>query len=184
MPSDDTRRTTLADLPDEALWRVSCMMDAAADEAAHFLDLAGFADGCLDPDERDRVADRLARDPVAAGDVAAARALAAAAVPEAIPETILARACGLVSGGAPESGKILIFRPRVQARVSMRVQGMARWGSLVAAVAVAGWLGFTLGVDASLSFTQGHQTAEESPLQDLLAPTNVFSHDPAEGART
>src|SRR5438128_1727016 len=74
MRGDDTRR-------DAALWRRSRTADMTAEEveAERYLDLAGFADGRLDPDDSEQVAERLAGDPVAAGDVAAPRAPAAGA---------------------------------------------------------------------------------------------------------
>src|SRR5438105_478543 len=95
MQEDGTPRGSR--LPDGALWRQSRMTDAAEDEAGRFLDLAGFADGQLDPDDRERVAEWLAGDPIAAGDVAAARTLHAAGEPtEALPRDIVERACSLV----------------------------------------------------------------------------------------
>src|SRR5207248_7973058 len=48
---------------ERALWRRGAATEIAEDEAERFLDLAGFADGRLDPDEHDRIAERLARDP-------------------------------------------------------------------------------------------------------------------------
>jgi len=43
-----------------ALWQRSCRTDAPEDEAARLLDLAAFADGRLETDERDRVAAMVA----------------------------------------------------------------------------------------------------------------------------
>ncbi len=54
---------------DRRLWQRCRMMDADEDEAARFLDLAAFADGLLDIEERERVAALLAADPEAAADV-------------------------------------------------------------------------------------------------------------------
>src|SRR5690349_5558971 len=97
MRGDDNRREPPAGLPDRALWRLSGVTDAAEDDAERLLDLAGFADGCLDPDDRERVAEWLEGDSVAAGDVAAAQALGTQAAPlEAVPEHVIARACSLV----------------------------------------------------------------------------------------
>ena len=68
----------------------------AEDDAEHFLDLAGFADGLLDPDDRERIAERLARDPADAADVSATCALAAADPPaDAVTDAIFARAAAL-----------------------------------------------------------------------------------------
>ncbi len=61
---------------------------------------------------------------------------------------------------------------------------MARWGSLVAAMAVASWLGFTLGMDTSLSLTQVRQPGEDSFLGELLNPSTDFMRDLTEGAQT
>ena len=74
MSRTDEEREELSDWSsDRALWRRSCLTDAPEDEASRFLDLAAFADGLLEPDERDRIAALLAGDPVATDDVAAAR---------------------------------------------------------------------------------------------------------------
>ena len=74
MRGDDTSRVPADGSSDAALWRRSRAIDMVEDEAERYLDLAGYADGRLDPDDRERVAEWLATDPVAAGDVAAARA--------------------------------------------------------------------------------------------------------------
>jgi len=83
--------------PDRALWRRSCRTEAPEDDVARFLDLAAFADGLLEPDEHDRVAAFLARDPATADDVAAARKIDGGAVePPARLERIVARASAMV----------------------------------------------------------------------------------------
>jgi anti-sigma factor RsiW len=170
-------------LPDAALWRHSRVTDMAEDEAERFLDLAGFADGRLDPDDRERVAERLAGDPIAAGDVAAACALAEAAGRlEAPPDTIIARAAALVDESKPQRDRVIPFPP--SGRNRPRLPGMARWGSLVAAMAVASWLGFTLGMDTSLSFAQFGQGGEDGFLRELLDPSTGFMRDLTEGAQT
>ena len=61
---------------------------------------------------------------------------------------------------------------------------MARWGSLVAAMAVASWLGFTLGMDTSLSVAQVRQTGEDSFLGELLDPSTDLMRDLTEGTQT
>src|SRR5689334_21826993 len=143
MRGDDKDR---AGLPDEMLWRQSRVTDASEGEAARFLDLAGFADGRLDADDHERVADWLAGDPALADDVAAARELAAAEPLDPAPEAIIVRAAALVAGGG-RPAEIVPFPSR--ARRTFALPGLARWGSLAAAMAVASWLGFTLGVDTS-----------------------------------
>src|SRR4051794_20108288 len=94
---------------DQALWRRSATTVTVEDDAERFLDLAGFADGRLDPEERDRIAERAARDPEAAADIAAARALAGRGTFETPPADIVERACALVLGPEPERGRVLPF---------------------------------------------------------------------------
>ncbi|MGC2414233.1 MAG: hypothetical protein WA459_16235 [Stellaceae bacterium] len=173
----------LVRLSDAALWRASCMIEVAEDEAERYLDLAGYADGHLDPDDRERVAEWLAADPVAAGDVAAARLLGASATkPEAVAEFAIARACALIGAGEAQPARIIPFVPRH--RVRLRLHGMAGWSSLVAAMAVASWLGFTLGMDTSLSVAQIHQAPENGFLGELLDPSLDSGRDLTEGAQT
>ncbi len=96
MTEPTRERQELADwLSDRALWRRAAATDAPEDEAARLLDLAAFADGLLDPDERERIAALLAAYPAAAADVAAARAIPGDALPGGL-ERIIARACALV----------------------------------------------------------------------------------------
>src|SRR5436853_6445930 len=110
MQGNDNRREPATELPDRALWQRSGMTDAAEDDAERILDLAGFADGLLDADDRERVAERLAGDPLAAGDVAAARALAAQNDRlEPAPETVVARASTLLAG-AERHPNVVPFR--------------------------------------------------------------------------
>src|SRR5579864_3164568 len=131
-----------AELSDRTLWRRSVSTDAAEDEAARLLDLAGFADDTLDADDRERIADWLARDAAAAADVVAARANAAPESFAPVPDSIVAHALALV-GGEPQPDNIVAFP--AWRRDGPRLRGMAQWGSLAAAVAVAAWLGLTLG---------------------------------------
>jgi len=180
MRGDDTRREPAAVLPDRALWQRSRMTDASEDDCERALDLAGFADECLDPDDQERVAEWIAGDPLAAGDVAAARALAARVEQlVAAPEPVIARACALVGGGAPRHGTVVPFP--IGRRDRSRLRGMAGWGSLVAATAVASWLGFTLGMDASLSFGQA---GEDGFFSEMLDPGAGFMRELTEGNRT
>jgi hypothetical protein len=67
------------------------------------------------------------------------------------------------------------------------VEGVARWAGLVAAVAVAGWLGFAMGSGASLTLSQPApvvQTGYGSFLTELLDPSTGFLRDLGEGRRT
>jgi hypothetical protein len=182
MQGDDTRRARAAPLSDRTLWQRSRATDAADDDAERILDLAGFADGALDPDDQERVADWLQRDPLVAGDIVAARALGAQAERlEPAPEPVVARACALVKNMAPRA-TVVPFPAVRDARPMLR--RMASWGSLAAAMAVASWLGFTLGMDTSLSVTRGGQTGEDGFLSEMLDPSTGFIRDLTEGNRT
>lgn len=183
MRGDDTRRGLASSLSDAALWRAGRGIELAEDEVERFLDLAGYADGRLDPDDRERVEEWLATDPAATDDVAAARLLGASTAQlAAAPEWTIARACALVDGGAVPQGNIIPFAPRY--RRSPSLHRMGRWGSLVAAIAVASWLGFTLGVDTSRSLAQIDQAGETGFLGDLLNPSTDLTRDPTGGAQT
>src|SRR5207253_9286032 len=93
---------------DRALWQRSVTAETVEDEAERFLDLAGFADGRLDADERDRIADRLAQDPEASADVMAAGALASNVVTfETLPAHLIDRARAPVDES--ERGLIILF---------------------------------------------------------------------------
>jgi len=119
---------------DEALWHRSRDTDAAEDEAERFLDLAGFVDGRLDAEDSDRVAELLARDPAAAADVAATRALAAEPA-LTLPDAFFERASALVAAGDLPRGQIIPFPVRRWGTPNL--QGLARWGSLAAAIVMA-----------------------------------------------
>ena len=168
--------------PEAALWQRMRLTDAAPDDSERYLDLAGFADGLLDPDDRERVAEWLAGDPAAAGDVALARALAGAAgALPATPEAIAVRAAALVLDRSPQRSAVIAFRPR---RPGWPLHRWAGWGSLAAAMVVASWLGFTLGANTSLTLTQAGQAGEEGFLHDLLDPSTAFMRDPSGSTRT
>jgi hypothetical protein len=166
-----------------ALWRRSCAADAPADESARFLDLAAFADGLLDPDERERVAALLVADPVARDDVGAAQALAGGVAERSSGlERIIDRACAILPERAAIGGRIVPFAAHPQRR---RVwHGVTQWGSLAAALAVASWLGFAMGSDASLALSQTSQSSDMNLLPELLDPGPVFLRDLGEGLRT
>jgi hypothetical protein len=170
---------------DRSLWRRCQVIDMPEDEAARFLDLAAFADRLLDDEERDCVAAQLAADPVAAADVAAARALSRGT--EAVPaglERIIARAEMLVGDPTLGSGRVLPF---LAAPHRPALHLFAQWGSLAAALAVASWLGFAMGSGASLTLSQARepsQMGEASFLPELLDPTTGFLRDLGEGQET
>lgn len=185
MRGDETGRESSAALPDPALWRRSRATDAAEDDAERLLDLAGFADGNLDPDDRERVAERLAGDPIAAGDVVAARRLAAQADRlEPAPEPVIARASLLV-GSKKRRSNVVRF-PAIR-RDWPALHRIASWGSFAAAMAVASWLGFTLGMDTSLSLSQGAQRGqpgEDGFFSEMLDTSPGFMRDLGEGNQT
>jgi anti-sigma factor RsiW len=181
--TDEERNEGMKWLPDRDVWQRCRLTDAPEDEAARFLDLAAFADGLLDPDEQDRVAALLAADPAAAADVGAARRLAGGIdeTPVAL-ERVVARACAILPGAPTAPARIFAF-PRPPRRRPI-LHGLAQWGSLAAAIAMASWLGFAMGSDASLALSQPAQSNDGSFLPDLLDSGSGFLRDLGEGSRT
>ena len=55
---------------------------------------------------------------------------------------------------------------------------------VAAAIAVAGWLGFAMGSDASLALSEPRQPSDASFLPELFDPTTGFLRDLGEGMRT
>ena len=175
-----------SDVSDQQLWRQSCTIDVAEDEAERYLDLAGFADGLLDPDEHERIAERIDRDADAAADIAAARAPADPSWHATISDTAITAACALVGGDADRTGEVIPFQQRRRAKSGLQAftQWGAQWGSLAAAVAVAGWLGFTLGMDTLGDLTQNNRSGDDSFLNELIDPPGGILRDLTEGPRT
>jgi anti-sigma factor RsiW len=166
---------------DHALWQRSRLTDAPADEVARLLDLAGFADGLLDPDERERVADLLTANPTAAADVAAAQTLAGGVDEEpARFERIVAQACALVPAAPISTARVIAFVPRHR-RV---LHGLAQWGSLAAAILVASWLGFSMGNDTSLALSQPGLSNDNNIMPELFDPGTGFLRDFSENLRS
>jgi hypothetical protein len=165
--------------PDRDLWRLSHDTDAPDDEAGRLLDLAAFAEGTLDEDERERVTAWLAAHPDDMSDVAAARALAAAPLADA-PAEAIARASAAHPGLA---GSAQIVRFPLFRRQAANWNGFAQWGSLAAAVVVAGWLGFNLGIDTWTNYSEIGQGRDE-PLRELLDPSAGFMRDLTDAAQT
>jgi anti-sigma factor RsiW len=163
-----------------SLWQRCRSIDAPEDDAARFLDLAGFADDRLDEEERDRVAALLATDPAAAADVAAARALTVDQASAGLEQIIL-RACAI---RASESARVRVV-PFAPWRLHRPVlQNLAQWGSLAAAIVVACWLGFAMGRDASLALSQPVQPSDTNILPELFDPAMGFLRDIGESSRT
>jgi len=168
--------------PDRALWQRSRETEATEDEAKILLDLAGFADQRLDADDSERIAALLAMDPEAASDVAAARAVIAAGDPP--PDAaarVVARALALV-GDRAEPGRVVAFRQHSRPMAGWR--GVASWGSLAAAIALAGWFGFDLGTDASVVFGQAVRVGDDPSLSEFLDPAPSLLRDLSEGSQT
>jgi anti-sigma factor RsiW len=154
---------------DRKLWQRSLAIDLAEDDAERFLDLAGFADGLLDPDDRERVAERLAHDPAEAADVAAARGWGAADISgDALPEAVFLRASELAGPSFAAAENVVPLAPR--RRIAASLPELARWGSLAAAVVLASWLGFTLGMDMSRTLATGGRNSDDGGLNELFDP--------------
>jgi hypothetical protein len=160
------RETSGANPRDRALWRRSQGIEAPFDEAEYLLDLAAFADNRLDADDTARIAALVARDSTAAGDVAAARALAA--VEMAAEERIVTRATALVGDSRPEALVLAFASLPPMARRSW--YSAATWSGLAAAIAVAGWFGFSLGDGLSSSSTFVRSGADLSTSEALDPP--------------
>jgi anti-sigma factor RsiW len=166
---------------DRRLWQRCRTMDADEDESARFLDLAAYADGLLDIEERERVAALLITDPDAAADVRAVQTLADAEPNSAGLDRIVARASAISSDADSASDKIV----PLAARPSLRfLQSFAQWGSLAAAVALAGWLGFAMGSGTSLALSDHRQPSDIGLLPELFDPGTGLLRDLGEGLRT
>jgi anti-sigma factor RsiW len=181
MRTNEERREGLDAASDRRLWQRCRVADAPEDEGARFLDLAAFADGLLDSDEQDRVAAWLAGDEEAAADVGAARAAPEPNRESAELERVIARACAISPEAGPTGGRIVVL---AQWRPRRLVQGVAQWGSLAAAMALASWLGFSMGSDTSLALTAPQQPGESSLLPDLFDSGSSFLRDLGEGLRS
>jgi anti-sigma factor RsiW len=173
-------REARMDNADRVLWQRGQITDAVEDECARYLDMAAFAEDRLDPDERERVAEWLRSHPDAAGDIAVARALASGAPYAALPETVVARACAIVGDAGPSRrGSVVAFRPRADRRP---VLAIAQWSGLAAALVVAGWLGFTLGMDTSGMIARTGAEPDDGIAQELFGSSPAFFRDLTGGA--
>jgi anti-sigma factor RsiW len=181
MRTEKERRKGSHMASDRRLWQRARSTDALRDDTARFLDLAAFADGLLDADDRERVAVWLTDDPDAAADVSAARALGNRDGHSAELQRVIARACAIRPEADPARGHIVVL---AHWRGRRLVQDFAQWGSIAAAVAFASWLGFSMGSDTSLALTAPRQPNEASFLPDLFDPAPAFLRDLGEGSRT
>jgi anti-sigma factor RsiW len=174
-------REAWIDIADRILWQRSQTIEAAEDECARYLDLAAFAEGRLDPDERERVAEWLRSHKEAADDIAATSALAGAETYQAVSETVVARACAIVGGAGPgRRSSVVPFRAR--AGKGSVLGAAAQWGGLAAALVVAGWLGFTLGMDTSGIIARNGPEPDDGITQELLGSSPGFFRDMTGGA--
>ncbi len=165
-----------------ALWQQCRSAEAPADETLGFLDLAAFAEGGLDPDEHDRIAAWLVADPVAAADVAAARALAgggSAARPRSIASSPGPARC-VPPPRRSAASSTSFFR----ARRRIPLHGLTQWGSLAAAIGLAAWLGFTMGSGASFALSQPKLGGDDGTTIELFDPATGFLHDLPAGIQT
>lgn len=170
---------------DRALWRRGRDADAPADEAGYFLDLAGLAEGRLDPDEHERIAALVAADPAAAADVAAAQAMTGTnpAAPRGVLDRITARAASLAPRPPAPSARILAFRRSTWTRPAL--PGLVRWASLAAAVALVGWLGFAIGSStASAALAPPGIDNPDISLNALFDPGTAFLRELGNGLST
>ena len=165
---------------DRLLWQQCRQIDVPEDEAARLLDLAAFADGLLDAEENERVAALLVADPDAVADVLAARSATSLNHASAELERVVTRALAILPEAPSPGGRVIPFVPRLRRPL---VQHVAQWGSIAAAIAVASWLGFSMGSDASLALSTPRQSSEAS-LPDLFDPASGFLRDLGEGLRT
>jgi anti-sigma factor RsiW len=179
-PPEDTG-APVGPLSDRALWQLCQRVDAPEDESRRLLDLAAFAEGGLDPDEQDRIAALLLADPIAAADVAATRAAGNRRESSATIARIAARASALRPGIPARSGRVLLFS---HARQHLLLHGLAQWGSLAAGLAMAAWLGFTMGSAASLALSQTTISGEDGTVIELFDPATGFLHDLTAGVQT
>jgi hypothetical protein len=178
-PSRGTSGSLPPGTPDRTLWRRSREIDANPTETERLLDLAGFVDGRLDHDERERVTALIAADPPAAADAVAARVLLGATLPAA-SDAIIARAVALIDP-TETRGEILSF-PRPPSSPPPRAwPAAARWTSLAAAIAFACWLGFDLGSGLPGLASIAHPS-DELGSSELIDPAPLALRDLSEGS--
>lgn len=181
---DENNRERLGDSFSRQLWQGCRTMDAAEDDAARFLDLAAYAEGRLDSDDEERVAAMLAADPGAVADIAAARAFAGPAEAFApVDERMIERAAALVQPTEAQRSRVIAFR--VAGPHRRNLHGVARWGSLAAAIVLACWLGFAMGADATLALGPSNRAGgEDALLPDLLDSSTGFLSNLTDGPQT
>jgi len=93
----------------------------------------------------------------------------------------IARASALRPADPHRRGLVIPFS---RSRQRILLHGLAQWGSLAAAVAMAAWLGFAMGSDASLALSQRSLGGEEGTAIELFDPATGFLHDLPAGVQT
>ncbi|MDJ0946863.1 MAG: hypothetical protein QNJ30_25725 [Kiloniellales bacterium] len=141
---DSEEGETAMTAEDRALWQKARNGWAGGSEAADDVDpllLAAYLDGRLDAEEAAALEARLAADPVALDLMAASRGALAAGPAEAVPESLLRRAEGLVrpAPAAPRKGRLAGLA------AAFLMPGQAAWAGFAAAVMLASLAGFELG---------------------------------------
>ena len=163
--TDGDRKELVDWSSDRDVWRRSCLIDAPEDEVARLLDLAAFADGFLQPDERDRVAALLAED-----FAGSRRCRGGPSTPRCVSvgrsRRAVARACAL----APDelNLRVVAFVPPSPRRHIFH--GLAQWGSLAAAIVLASWAGLCHGSDMSRTLRGPLPSNEANFLPELFEP--------------
>lgn len=180
----DTMERPAAFEAGRSLWQRCRVSEVSESDTERFLDLAAMADGTLDEEEHERVAEQLARDPIARADVAAARALSVGgiAMPGGI-EGVIERAIAILDD-APAPDPIVTGAASLGGRAVLQV---AQWGSLAAAIAFASWLGFSMGTGVSMTMIQPasvNQSSDDNSLPELLDPSTGFLRDLGMGQQT
>lgn len=129
---------------DRALWQKARNGWTGGSEAADDVDpllLAAYLDGRLDAEEGAALEARLAADPMALDLMAASREALAAGPAEAVPETLLRRAEGLVRPAPVMPRKGLL----AGLAAAIWVPNQAAWAGFAVALLVASVTGFELG---------------------------------------
>ncbi len=129
---------------DRALWQKARNGWTGGSQAADDVDpllLAAYLDGELDADEAAALEARLAADPVALDLIASSREALAAGPADAVPETLLRRAEGLVRPApvAPRKGLLAGLA------AAFMLPNQAAWAGFAAALMLASLAGFELG---------------------------------------
>ena len=111
----------------------------------------------------------------------AAQGLADAELPSVGLERIVARAGAISPDTDSVSGEVVPLAPRRGRRL---LQVSVQWGSLAAAIGLAGWLDFAMGSDTSLALSDRRQPSASGLLPELFDPGTVLLRDLGEGLRT